>query len=327
MTSPNWETPVDQCDVDNKARLNAFRERADVWIHALDQDDENSVTRQIITMMGEDAKWRSLNEARRLAMDRDDAATSGIVASLLDRGYVAGQVIAISRLIEQGNSRSPAKQVNSLKRLVDEIFANKGLLTREVFVARDGLPYSYEKMRAKHPLPVVEDAPVAMSLDEGQNQWMMAQMQHEAFDRLSGTTALNRTRDDVIGDAVFDRMNSTLADPVFADILALRHKSIAHAADKFSRAQATNLRKGMALDDFARAHYLLIGIYQVIAVGLLYQSRLGSPIATPQHDMFEHLDKPMVASEDMGKLHEFWQTHTHEREDWMGNAYEEIVSR
>lgn len=326
MTSPNWKTAVGQCDVDNKRRLIEYRKKADVWISALDRDDENSVTQQIIMMMGEDAKWRSLNEARRLSMDRDDAATSGIVASLLHRGYVAGQVIAVSRLIEPGG-KSPAKQVNSIRRLVDEIQTNKGLLTREVFVGRDGLPYSNENMRQNYPALVIENTNAAMWLDDGQTQWAIAQMQHEAFDRLSGKDQLTRSRDDVIGDAVFDRMNASLTDPVFADILALRHKSIAHAADEFSRSQATNLRKGMALDDFARAHYLLIGIYQAITVGLLYQSWLGNPIATPQHDVFENLDKPMVATEDKGKLHDFWREHSHEREGWMSKAYEEIILR
>jgi hypothetical protein len=325
VAESNWKVSVEECDVEDKERLTAFRERADGWIHALDQDDENSVTAQIFTMMGDDAKWRALNEARRLAANRADAGTSGIVASLLDRGYVAGQVIAISRLIEVGNARQPARQVNSLRRLVEEITANRELLTREVFVSRDGLPFSYETIRHHWPAATAGTSAGAYWTNEGQTQWIMAQMQHQLFDRLSGQKPTDRSRNDLIEKSFFDRLSEALNDPIFSDIIELRHKSIAHAADAFSRSKAKNLRKGMALDDFAKAHFLLLGVFQVVAVGLLYQSWLTSPIATPQFDIFEHLDLPIVAPDDVARLHEFWDSHTGEREDWMNEAFDKLM--
>jgi hypothetical protein len=62
-----------------------------------------------------------------------------------------------------------------------------------------------------------------------------------------------------------------------------------------------------------------------VAVGLLYQSWLTSPIATPQFDIFEHLDLPIVAPDDVARLHEFWDSHTGEREDWMNEAFDKLM--
>ena len=161
---PDWTFSVEQCDVDDKERLQTFRAKAEIWIKALDRDDQNSITTQITEMMWDDAAWRSLNHARFVAKDRDDIGTSGIVGSLLDKGWISGQVIAISRLMEQGAQR-PFKQVNSLRRLVDEISENRHLLTREIYIGRDGLPYDYETARSRNPIIVDSDRAQATWLD------------------------------------------------------------------------------------------------------------------------------------------------------------------
>lgn len=318
-----WTFSVSDCDVLAKDRLAEFREKTDVWVGALDRDDLNSVTSQILDMMWDDAAWRSLNEARFIARDRDDIGTPGIVGNLLDKGYISGQVIAISRLLEMGSAR-PHKQVNSLRRLVDEISANSHLFTREIYICRDGLPYDFAATRDSNPLST---GTAATWMDtSGPKAWTQSHLLHEEFDRLSGTT--NRSRDDVIDPALFGRLSAALEDQVFKDVLSLRHKSIAHAADAFSRTSTPNPRTGISLDELARAHYLIIGVYQAISANLLYQSWLGTAIATPQQDQFEGLDKPMVATQtDLHALHEFWRRHSNERDDWLNKSYRDLIPR
>ena len=131
----------------------------------------------------------------------------------------------------------------------------------------------------------------------------------------------------MIADALFEQLSRNLEDQVFKDILELRHKSIAHAADELSRSTAKNLRNGISLDEIAKAHYLLIGIYQVVSSNLLYQPWLGTAVPTPQHDQFEGLQKPIVNSDDLGELYRFWREHNRERDEWLNSSYREIIPR
>lgn len=319
-----WQHAIEDCDIHDKHRLREFRSKADIWIKSLEKDDQNSISSQILQMMWDDAAWRSLNRARFIARDREDIGTSSIVGSLLDRGYISGQVIAISRLLERGAAR-PQKQINSLRRLVDEISNSQHLITREIYICRDGLPYDHITARLtesnisqKNFIPTWLNSP----LDFHQSLLL-----HEEFDRLSGVSPEQRSRDDLIANTLFERLSKTLEDAVFQDILELRHKSIAHAADEISRRSSKNLRGGISLDEIAKAHYLLLGVYQAISSNILYQSWLGSAVATPQYDQFEGLNKPIIDDDNFHELYDFWRDHCSERNDWLYKSYREIIPR
>lgn len=318
-----WQVEAAQCDVVDQATLLEYRTHAERWIKALDDDDVNSVTSQINDMMWTDAAWRSLNEARRLGMDDVDAGTPGLVAALLDRGYIAGQVIAIGRLLDPSASQ-PKRQVNSIRRLVDDITRHKRLFTREIYVCHDGLPYDFAAIRTQE-LGALTGAVVQWLPTAGSLAWHQSMLRQEEFDRLSETLPGARRRDDTISDAIFQGMADAFDDQVFKDILEMRHKSIAHAADDFSRSTASNLRSGFSLDEFARAHYLLLGLYQAISANLLYQSWLGAAVPVPQHDQFEGFDKPLVHAGKLADLHDFWNRHGEERDGWLSKAYREFI--
>lgn len=274
-------------------------------------------------MMWTDAAWRSLNEARRLTAGSDEAGTPGMVAALLDRGYVSGQVIAIGRLLDP-TAAQPKRQVNSIRRLVDDIAARRRLFTREIFISSDGLPYDHQMVRARELSAMVGGKLQWMPNSEAL-AWQMSELRHREFDRLSGIAPDSRSRNDTISDSLFDRMIAAFDDPVFKDILEMRHKSVAHAADKFSRSIAKNLRTGFSLNEFARAHYLLLGLYQAISANLLYQSWIGAAIPVPQYDQFEGFEKPLVPEKSVGELHGFWDRHSDERDGWLTKAYYEFI--
>ncbi len=74
---------------------------------------------------------------------------------LFDTGFVAIQTTAIRRLTER-SLEDPSKGVISLRRLVDDIRENRCLITREVYVGVDGLPYdsSAAKTRWMESIPL-----------------------------------------------------------------------------------------------------------------------------------------------------------------------------
>jgi len=78
------------------------------------------------------------------------------------------------------------------------------------------------------------------------------------------------------------------------------------------------------LDEFAKAHFLLIGVNQALSVILLGNWR-GSAVPTPQYDLFAHLDKPFARGERLANLRDFWTRHCAERDEWLMRAYEEVV--
>src|SRR3546814_1313959 len=90
-------------------------------------------------MLWEDMVFRTINECRRLA-DKSPSQSVGFnrdVASFVDSGYVAKQLLAIRRLTEI-TKRGDAI---TLPRILDDMKSNADLFTREIYVCHDGLPF------------------------------------------------------------------------------------------------------------------------------------------------------------------------------------------
>src|SRR3546814_16080301 len=103
-------------------RLERFRERFTTWRLWLSKD-EHSVWNQVYRMLWEDMVFRTINECRRLA-DKSPSQSVGFnrdVASFVDSGYVAKQLLAIRRLTEI-TKRGDAI---TLPRILDDMKSNE----------------------------------------------------------------------------------------------------------------------------------------------------------------------------------------------------------
>lgn len=320
MNKHQWRYDISQCDVTDHSKLLEFRRMSEEWIRCLSDDEENSVSAQIREMMWYDAAWRSLNHTRFLAKDRTDVGTAPLLAPLLDRGYLTGQVISISRLLENGSSRGPYKQVNSLKRMLDEIEANKHLFTRQNFICRDGLPYEWEPImheefsRAPRENGVITVGWVDFS---GPKSWAQSQLLHVLFDRLSGASSCNRSREDIISDQYLKSLRDMISAPIFSTIIEMRHKSIAHAATDFSRASSANLKGGLSLDEIEEAQRLLVQLYKKLASEVINLYSPGNVIPTPQQNVFSGMELPIIRQSDIPELEKFWAELCSSRDSWL----------
>jgi hypothetical protein len=164
-------------------------------------------------------------------------------------------------------------------------------------------------------------------LDSDESGAWESSLLHEHFDRLSGTIAHSRLRNDLISDEIFDRLKANIDDSIFDDVLTLRNKAVAHAADTFSRSQAGTLRTGLKLDEFARAHRLLLGAMQAISAGILYGFWRASAVPVAQSDQFRGLAGQFVAEQRLPDLQTFWLEHCRERDEWLVSAYNEIIPK
>ncbi len=326
---PLFKFPEDQCDVADRDKLKRYREHATRWFEWLETDDAHAITRQLSDLMWHDAVFRVLNEARRLDGAEASSSRAPLLAQFIDQGYVAGQVLGISKLVEPSpDVPNTKKGVISLKRLVDELSANRDLFTREVFVSHDALPYDYAAVREAYLAQQFEKhgtEPVMEWMEtEGPQAWDSAQMLHELFDKLSGVKPNARQREDRLPDLIFGTLVKALDDPVFEEVRALRHKRLAHAADAVSRLQKP-AKAGLKMDETARAHRVLLGVLQAISAGVLYGSWRASAIPVPQFDIFENFPGPLVRDDQLASVREAWDRIAAERDQWLNDGYADLL--
>ena len=174
-----------ECDVRSRTALEAFRAKRDEWLHWIHHDQHHAISRQISGMLWSDAVFRLINESRKHAHQAGHgyATQSWIIARSLDRGYVAEQVISFRRLMEKA-ARDPKRQVISLRRLIDDVRENRHLLTREMFVCHDGLPFDDRGGQDDLPQPDEHGISVAWVSTTGPRAFGMANVMHEEFDTM-----------------------------------------------------------------------------------------------------------------------------------------------
>lgn len=316
-----YKYKISECDVENCKALAIYRAMRQRWLHWLNDDDQHAVWKQIYAMTWSDAVFRTVNEARRFSTPTDPtAASNGMLAEFIDLGYVATQTVAIWRLMDDRDD------VISLRRVLDSISRNRHLITREIYVAHDGLPYdpaaaqaryyagwTVEQMEQFHGLPT-----------EGPDAFGTSDLLHTAFDRLSGKSPEKRSRTDTIDPRVFDTLQAWLNDPVFQKLITIRHNFVAHAADEKSRA-ATGLDKiGVTLGEIERAHTMLVKTAEVITSQLLYDAHHGQVVPIPQLDQLGHLDKPFAPPTALGELSGWWHKHMDDRAKWTKGSFDLI---
>src|SRR5690348_6622377 len=121
-----YKYSCEQCDVANKTYLEVFRERRAQWIFWLMGDDQHSIWTQISSLLWDINLFQTINDLRRMGAEHptSEVGFNNSVLRMLDAGFVATQVTSIRRLTDR-QPRDPDKGVISLRRLVDEIQANR----------------------------------------------------------------------------------------------------------------------------------------------------------------------------------------------------------
>ena len=323
---------TDQSNVDvlDQAALAQYRQKRAEWLHLLNEDEHHAIWGQITNMIWDDASFRILNEARNPKLSPNgSSAQNALLANFIDRGYVLGQVIALRKLVEK-NPSDKKKGVVTLRRLLDDLRAHRHLLTREIYVAHDGLPYDYEEVERQwweqHFANRSSSGVTVSSISTtGSGAFDTSKRSHQQFDRLSGVKPEDRSRTDCISESVFDTLDRWIKESGASTIIDMGNKFLAHAADSVSRASVSLDRFGLTMDQIAAAHRAFVRVAQAISVSILDDSCHVGVVAVPQHDQFENLDFPYVDTEALPVLHQHWDTYTTERDGWLDGVVDELV--
>jgi hypothetical protein len=276
-------------------------------------------------MTWNDAVFRLINEGLRLA-DHSQQVCAIHNRMLIDfalEGYLANQVLAVRRLLDKRDD------VNSLYRLVKDIATNRSLITRENYVAFDGVPYDYGpcQQRAMERALEREEAgegalewlPTTVSED-----WVTSEMRHTMFDRLSRETSQNRSRSDLIDSSVLGTLQQMVDQARYREFITIANKFLAHAADKKSRRGLMRRDVATTLDLIQDAHKNLLSACHVLSVAVI-DCADRSWLAVAQYNKLENLDKTWVPSDTIKQLHEWWNGHERKLQCWRQGAVDSVL--
>ena len=325
----DFEYPVSDCDVreTERPRLVQFRERFGVWREWLSEDDEHSIWGQIHGMLWNDMVFRTVNECRHLAQKNPSphVAFNRAVASFIDEGYAAKQLLAIRRLTET-NGHGDAI---TLPRLLNDMKANADLFTREIYVCHDGLPFDPEPARRRSLKKLAAEAEKYNGVTDsylptkGPEAYDMATRVHGHFDGLIGAEGEPWSRDDKLDPAIFDLIKSKLG--VCAGLSAVASKFIAHAADAGSRGQLNEKQRNVTLHRIEACQRIICRVAAYINGPLLYIGVSGL-IPTPQFDHLEHMDKAWIDPANAEDISRYWKKRAEKVEKWIDGGWDKLLN-
>jgi hypothetical protein len=311
---------IDQCDVAGKTLLQTYRDKRSEWLFLFAHDPDHAIWKQISTMLWNDAVFRTANEARRLSRlgGYQSSARNWSIARFMDHGFVAVQTLSVRKLMEKA-ANDPARQVVSLRRVLDDVRRHRHLITRENYIAHDGLPYDPEPGRQAYYKKAISESRAGVHMEwlstAGPDAWATAEMMHERFDRLCDVERSDRSRTDLVSEAVFDRIETILREAGCNDIVKYGNKFVAHAADEHSRATLLDGRFGISLDSIARCHEGICRAAIALYGPILYEGS-GGLFPIPQFDHFENLEAPFLSPDHVDELSAFWQANVERIESW-----------
>jgi len=200
---------AEACDVVSKERLRRFRVEKLKWRVWLYDDKRHAIFNHVASLLWDSAFFRTINDLRVnvLKTDAEDAKFNEPMFSLLVSGFVAKQAMGIRRLIDR------REDVLSLKRLLHDLKKNRNLITREVYVAQDGLPYDYVPVKEGYEEGKVKEGGTFFYEGvetTGPKAWGQSERLHNVFDRLTGISPNQRRREDMLPINWFDELAGKL---------------------------------------------------------------------------------------------------------------------
>ncbi len=312
---PEFKYSVEDCDVDDKEALVQYREKRLNWLVQFDEDEHHAIWPHIWELLWRDHIFRVVNEARRIASETKDPSVgfNSAVSRMLDVGFVTTQATAIRRLATADPSGRPERAVISLRSILDDIEASREFITRENYVCYDGLPYD---VKAVHDEWLQGDEAKFGSTmpNEVTKAWLTAKIAHERFDELSGVSANERSRGDLIRPGILSDIRGLLDE--CEPVCEYANKFVAHAADPYSRSQITEEDQAITLDKLEGCYKKLYQVAHFIYCTVLWQSDVTGGLPTPQYDHLENLDKPWATSETLDQLRSLYDEHSDQIDQW-----------
>jgi len=275
---------INECDVDDKGSLQAFRDLMDANTENLIGEDLHSVWHQVYHLLWSDTVYRTFNEARRLAAEvtPPDPALPGVLIEMIDRWFWDSQNLAIRRLLDK-SERSGRRSVVSLPSLVGTVEKNIDLFTRENFVCYDGCPYD----------------------DSGDNPKveLFVNWRQSLFDRFAATGRSSRSRKQVVSQTFLKELRGYFDD--LKTLKTLTDKFVAHASTQESRQEVRKeWLETWSLQAVENGYAELVKAARW--TGRLFDVTIACDLAVAQFDVLDSWVPGICTERSYVKLHEYW---------------------
>lgn len=307
-----------QCDVDgDKAALQRFRDKRMVWENWLEGNPDHAIWANISQLVWREVAFGTL--AHIADSQQSSALHNSLITEAVLHGHVALQAMTIRRLMDT------AKSTISLLRLVRDIRQNIDLFTREHYVCYDGLPYDYQAVMDAE-FAKLRGVTVRWGDTTGPNAWGASQHAHTAFDRLCGIAPSKRQRTDRMPSQILDTVEQWIEDSGAKGVQKWTHDYLAHASLMDSRKMRDDYslsggKIGEAIRGLSRAT-------EAISAHVLYMGgRLNSLMPVPQFDVFDSLEKPVLAPYVADAAYQQWERQVDSFEVSLGTVVDELAPR
>ena len=314
----DYSYSIDQCDVIDKRALQSYRDKRRLWLSWIDADEHHAIWQVLSSMTWTDVSFKTLTQ---FAVDDENSGLHNtLLTEALLNGHVVTQVLAVRRLMDDGNS-----DIISLRGLVKDVKRNFSLITRENYVCFDGLPFDYAAVQHKEMIEHLGKGPF-WGEKSGPRAHGVSRMAHEQFDSLAGIDPANRSREDRLPASLLTTIEKWLADSDADDLAKWSHAYLAHAGGPQSRAKIAALQvTANKITDAIRA---LARVTEAISAYLLFASgRAGSLMPVAQFNPFEKLDKPIMREGGEGNAYKLWHQLSGERNHYLDDVNAGLVPR
>jgi hypothetical protein len=133
-----------QCDIplERRSALESYRAKRRLWLSWISSDEHHAIWTVLCDMVWTDASFKALTSFA--TGDESNGLNNSLLAEALFHGHVATQVLAIRRLMDDGNS-----DIISLRRLVKDLKRSWALFTREITFALTACPTTTRRCSAR----------------------------------------------------------------------------------------------------------------------------------------------------------------------------------
>lgn len=318
LSTSDYEFEIDDCDVIDKTKLSEYRTKRSDWVAWLNGNDANGIWQQITALLWDGVLFQTINELRRKSVEdpSDGVGFNGSVLRLIDIGFATTQSMAIRRQCDKSDSKNPKRGVWSLRALISDIRKHRHLITREIYVAHDGLPYddveAFNLWANTKPGNEVSKA-VDFVPAKGKSAWGMSQHCHESFDKLACCPMLSRQREDLICQSWLDDLDAELDKCI--DIQYYANKFVAHSANFKSREDFGSSSGFVTLEKLQVCQKAIYQVASFLYGPILWIGEYG-PLPIPPYNHLENLEKGWIAKDDAHQAYKLWSQHVRSVEEW-----------
>lgn len=287
-------------------------------MNCLKGDDQNSIFRQITTMIWDTAIFRVIMEGRKakIQQNAEKPEFNSALHNFIDRNYFQAQSATIRRLVDTSFDLTGERGVYSLGALIEDIRKYRSELNRKIFFDLRIMPYDYAKIQEKEIEFLRKHRNGKWNQIPQDLYWEPIAETHRIFDRLSGVKPDQRSPSDLIDAQVLDRLIERLDE--CEHITSYVDKFVAHSATPESRINLSET--GIRLSQIWDAQQILFEVANFLRYVLFFETQI--PLMIENASFFQFWDKGLFEEDEEFLVRDTLKDYRTETEKWSTSSIE-----